>query len=182
MRSYVIKPNELEAIALFSSDEETRYYLNGVCIESGGPKLALIATDGHRLGTLHADLKTPPDDSFILGSNEIRKALALYKTSAREYKTVKHLLRIKIEKEADALKISVVLIAAVDDVKNSKELATFTGKCIDGVFPDWRRCYVPAPDSGGDYEWSPDSFTQCTGCDAHGPLSMFTTERRKVLA
>lgn len=29
-------------------------------------------------------------------------------------------------------------------------------------------------DCGGDYEWSPDAFTQCDACDFGGPMSAFT--------
>ncbi len=76
MTTYTIKANELEAISLASSTEQTRYYLCGVCIESyQDGTIGLISTDGHRLASLRAKLTEQPKESFILSSDDIKIVL-----------------------------------------------------------------------------------------------------------
>lgn len=127
MKTHTIKPNELEAIALAASTEETRYYLNGVYITGG----AMVATDGHRLAGLRLD-KTGDKDGFILGSADIKKALQLAKLTKKEAgKHVEELVAIVIE--GNTIKIMLGEI----------EKAAFGFKPIDGRFPDYRRV-IPA--------------------------------------
>jgi DNA polymerase III sliding clamp (beta) subunit (PCNA family) len=49
-----IQQNTLKAIALFASDDQTRYSLNGVHIDARKDAATLIATDGRMLALIHA--------------------------------------------------------------------------------------------------------------------------------
>jgi DNA polymerase-3 subunit beta len=48
----LINLRALKAVAHFASTEETRYYLNGVCLEVADDHLIMVATDGHVLGAV----------------------------------------------------------------------------------------------------------------------------------
>lgn len=127
----LIKANELQAVALAASTETMRYYLKGVCFEDNG---GMIATDGHRMHTIRAQVKAEVKDSFILGNDDIKKVLALYKPIEKEHKPIREKLRICIEHDKGALKISIVMAEG-----DSVSLGGFDGKAVDGNFPDWRR-------------------------------------------
>ena len=43
------------------AQQDVRYYLNGLLIESEGNKLRAVATDGHRLAISDTDLTDPRD-------------------------------------------------------------------------------------------------------------------------
>ena len=92
-------------VAFAMSSEETRYYLNGIYLE---PKAA-TATDGHRLGTMGADL---PDFTPVIVP---RKLVSLVPKGSVKVSVS----RQKIRLETDAL--------------------TLTSKLIDGTYPDYRR-------------------------------------------
>lgn len=125
------------------SDEETRYYLNGIYLHTaeaeagadaegraepaageegeGGRVLRLVATDGHRLA--QRDLAAPAGAEGAPGVIVPRKAIAEAKRLA-----------------ATAEKGAVVEIA-VSETKIRFRLgeAALTSKLIDGVYPDYRR-------------------------------------------
>src|SRR4029453_11445508 len=54
MLKAIIPATDFLFVSRFSSNEETRYYLNGVFVQLGSRDKAvrLVATDGHRLGVL----------------------------------------------------------------------------------------------------------------------------------
>lgn len=105
------------------STEETRYYLNGVYMHvadgDGGQMLRCVATDGHRLARIDADL--PEGAEGMPGVIVPRK-------------TVNELRKLL---EDDEAKIAV----SVSDTKirfATPEI-TLTSKVIDGTFPDYTR-------------------------------------------
>lgn len=104
------------------STEETRYYLNGVYLhvaDEDGPKLRAVATDGHRLARIDADLPEGAEDAP--GVIVPRK-------------TVNELRKLLDDDEAEiAVSVSETKIrfAAGDLV--------LTSKVIDGAFPDYSR-------------------------------------------
>ncbi|RED18461.1 DNA polymerase III subunit beta [Pontivivens insulae] len=105
------------------STEETRYYLNGIYLHSatasGGQMLRAVATDGHRLACIDADL---PD-----GADSIPGVIV-------PRKTVTELLKLLSDDDADiAVSVSETKIRfATPDI-------TLTSKVIDGSFPDYTR-------------------------------------------
>lgn len=108
----------------FISNEETRYYLNGVCLqfEDEGDTIRATATDGHRMGSRTAGLPA----RFKLAKDEAIPTFII---------------------PADAVKFLSKHIAALEvRVRITDALASFvaggmvfTTKLIEGPFPDWRR-------------------------------------------
>jgi DNA polymerase III subunit beta len=105
------------------STEETRYYLNGVYLHvaegEAGRSLRAVATDGHRLARIDADLPSGADG--MPGVIVPRK-------------TVNELRKLLDDDEA-------VIQVAVSDTKIRFETPslTITSKVIDGTFPDYTR-------------------------------------------
>lgn len=105
------------------STEETRYYLNGVFMHvsdsDGGKVLRCVATDGHRLARIDADL--PENASDMPGVIVPRK-------------TVGELRKLLEDDDAQiAVSVSETKIRfATPDI-------TLTSKVIDGTFPDYTR-------------------------------------------
>jgi DNA polymerase III subunit beta len=105
------------------STEETRYYLNGVYLhvadEAGKPVLRAVATDGHRLARIDADL--PPGAEDAPGVIVPRK-------------TVGELRRL-LEDDEQEIAISV----SETKIRFSVDGLVLTSKVIDGAFPDYTR-------------------------------------------
>lgn len=171
MTTYTINPNELEAVALAASTEQTRYYLNGVFIERyADGTIALIATDGHRMASVRAKLTKQPAESFILGSADIKKALQLVKSAKKEFSRVVHnFIKVVIDVDGLDLLISVVLMdKELSETINT--VGTFNTKAIDGTFPDYRRI-VPSKDGEGAYHIS----FNCAYMNAFGSMVKLLT-------
>jgi DNA polymerase-3 subunit beta len=105
------------------STEETRYYLNGVYMHvaagEGGQKLRCVATDGHRLARIDADL--PSGAAGMPGVIVPRK-------------TVNELKKL-LENDEAIIAVSV----SETKVRFATPEITLTSKVIDGTFPDYTR-------------------------------------------
>lgn len=105
------------------SNEETRYYLNGVFMHlaqgEDGPVLRCVATDGHRLARIDAPL--PKGAEAMPGVIVPRKTVA----------ELKKLL------EDDSAEIAVSV--SETKVRFATARITLTSKVIDGTFPDYSR-------------------------------------------
>jgi DNA polymerase III subunit beta len=105
------------------STEETRYYLNGVYMHvatgEGGQKLRCVATDGHRLARIDADL--PSGAAGMPGVIVPRK-------------TVNELKKL-LENDDAIIAVSV----SETKVRFATPEITLTSKVIDGTFPDYTR-------------------------------------------
>ena len=111
------------------SKEETRYYLNGVCLEVVDGLLVAVATDGHRLATREHRLVNPPTNQ---GSAIVpRKAVAV----ALGYSGLGE-ATLSLHRSADGERVAFAEVVA-DGMR-------LRCKLIDGTFPDWRRV-VPQP-------------------------------------
>ncbi|MEL7346722.1 MAG: DNA polymerase III subunit beta, partial [Pseudomonadota bacterium] len=105
------------------SVEETRYYLNGVYLhvadEAGAPHLRAVATDGHRLARIDADL--PEGAAGAPGVIVPRK-------------TVGELRKLLDDDEA-----TVQVSVSETKIRFSVGQLVLTSKVIDGSFPDYTR-------------------------------------------
>ena len=105
------------------STEETRYYLNGVYMHiaegDGGKKLRCVATDGHRLARIDADM---PDEAADMPGVIVPR------------KTVGELRKLL---DDDDMEIAVSV--SETKVRFATPLITLTSKVIDGTFPDYTR-------------------------------------------
>ncbi|MEM9429842.1 MAG: DNA polymerase III subunit beta, partial [Pseudomonadota bacterium] len=104
------------------STEETRYYLNGVYMHVGagadGPTLRCVATDGHRLARIEAELPSGAD--ALPGVIVPRK-------------TVLELARLL---EGDT---PIAVSVSETKIRFATPEVTLTSKVIDGSFPDYAR-------------------------------------------
>jgi DNA polymerase-3 subunit beta len=105
------------------STEETRYYLNGVYMHvadgDGGQVLRCVATDGHRLARIDADL---PE-----GSESMPGVIVPRKTVGE--------LRKLLDDDDTIIAVSV----SETKVRFATPDITLTSKVIDGTFPDYSR-------------------------------------------
>ncbi|MGV6839392.1 MAG: DNA polymerase III subunit beta [Planktomarina sp.] len=109
------------------STEETRYYLNGVYMHvaegDGGRVLRCVATDGHRLARIDADLPSGAED--MPGVIVPRK-------------TVNELGKLLSDDDAQ-----IAVSVSETKVRFATADVTLTSKVIDGTFPDYMRV-IPA--------------------------------------
>ena len=105
------------------STEETRYYLNGVYMHAAtaasGPVLRCVATDGHRLAQIDAEL---PEDARELPGVIVPR------------KTVGELRKLLDDDEAE-----IAVSVSETKVRFATPEITLTSKVIDGTFPDYTR-------------------------------------------
>jgi DNA polymerase-3 subunit beta len=86
MSTINIYRNKLKAASRFMANQDTRYYLNGVLIESNELQSRIVATDGHTLFAGYDDAKNDNVGSFagIMPSDTVKAILAWkapYKTA-----------------------------------------------------------------------------------------------------
>lgn len=105
------------------STEETRYYLNGVYMHAAtgpdGPVLRCVATDGHRLARIDAEL--PEGADGLPGVIVPRK-------------TVGELRKLLDDDEA-----KIAVSVSETKVRFATPEVSLTSKVIDGTFPDYAR-------------------------------------------
>lgn len=105
------------------SNEETRYYLNGVYMHvtstEDGPTLRCVATDGHRLARIDAPLPQ--------GAAEMPGVIV-------PRKTVTELRKLLDDDEAE-----IAVSVSETKVRFATPTLTLTSKVIDGTFPDYSR-------------------------------------------
>ena len=109
------------------STEETRYYLNGVYMHvsdlDGKQVLRCVATDGHRLARIDADL---PEGAGAMPGVIVPR------------KTVGELRKLLDDDEAE-----IAVSVSETKVRFATPGITLTSKVIDGTFPDYTRV-IPA--------------------------------------
>jgi DNA polymerase-3 subunit beta len=105
------------------STEETRYYLNGVYMHAAdganGATLRCVATDGHRLARIDADL---PDGADTLPGVIVPR------------KTVGELGKLLSDDD-----MTIAVSVSETKVRFATPHITLTSKVIDGTFPDYTR-------------------------------------------
>lgn len=114
------------------SNEETRYYLNGIYFHAidvaGALKLRAVATDGHRLA--RAEMDAPNGCENMAGVIIPRK-------------TVGELLKL-----LDNPEVAVTVEASDAKIRFTIGGVVLTSKVIDGTFPDYQRVIPQGNDKG----------------------------------
>lgn len=130
-----------------ASKEQTRFYLNGVCLQPGlQGGVILVSTDGHRLTCLwDNEGEMTGAESVIFpargDSDMILKACKSGKNEAR---------RLVIDGDEYRPTVSVCHGHESDDRGlKLREIISASVQMIDGSFPDWRRVVPHMPHAGG---------------------------------
>jgi len=132
-----VNARAMKAAAMCASDQETRYYLKGVFIETSAAGVTLTATDGHRLVAMtHAPATDAPHDA----------------TAPAVIVPLHMIDRLKIGKRApDYLRLTIDATATPAKLTLSFDGLSITGEAVDGTYPAARRVAVAAfnsPDAG----------------------------------
>lgn len=129
-------------MAAFVSTEQTRYYLNGVCIET--PSGVAVATDGHMLAARRVDpaefLAADAAGDWIV---PVVPAVARAKAPAGFLRKLPLWLVIdRPDNERFAVTLHVVAaVTAADaaELPRAGIVAMAAAELVDGSFPEWRR-------------------------------------------
>lgn len=135
------KAEYINYLTCFASREETRYYLQGICVERHPEKgILLIATDGHRLGVIHDEngvLEGPNniivhvDDKFIKASDRAVKSKKTIPCGFYYYNAASMFILGCHCHTAESLKDLNAVASITQEV--------IVDKLIDGTFPAWRQ-------------------------------------------
>lgn len=124
----------LAAVSLFAAKkDETRYYLNGVCIEIDARGVTYIGTDGHRMMAYRDDLLDDDDDNRLVGTFII---------------PIAHCKAHKVAKDDDGRAKVFHHHGDEGRLTIAYNFVDLTFLPIDGVYPHWRRVVPQKPASG----------------------------------
>lgn len=131
-----IRRSTLRAILKFAPSADIRYYLNGVLIEVSESRLFAVATTGTVLAAIREDdCEGCAPAQFIIPHHMLAKLKA---------SKLNPLVAVTYDDESHAI--------TIDDTINGQ---TFTGRAIDGKFPDWRRV-MPTSATGEAADFNPE--------------------------
>ncbi|KKC98407.1 MULTISPECIES: DNA polymerase III subunit beta [Photobacterium] len=108
----------IESTQFSMANQDVRYYLNGMLMETDGQQLRSVATDGHRMAVCTVET----------GSDMPGKQIILPR------KGVMELMRLLDSPDAE-----VVLQIGQSNLRAVVNNFIFTSKLVDGRFPDYRR-------------------------------------------
>ena len=155
-----VNPLYLAAIACFAAKNDTRYYLNGICITPHHEKgVLLVATDGTLIGAMHDPDGWVAEEIIVSTPNAaILKACKARGTKAKTQKLDRRPSSATPGKPGAALAwigADRILISAIAEIEPEPEafgryvLAQDASKLIDGKFPNWRQAMQVKP---GEYD------------------------------
>lgn len=108
----------IDATQFSMANQDVRYYLNGLLLETEGNVLRAIATDGHRLALSHRTIDAQlPEKQVIVPRKGVMEMARLL--------------------EADDLYIAIAI--GDNAIRATTSTTVFTSKLVDGRFPDYRR-------------------------------------------
>ena len=109
----------LHQVAFSMAVQDIRHYLNGLLLQIDGKKLAIVATDGHRLAYTETTLEQElPKQDIILPR-----------------KTVLELLRLLSDQEGAMMELAI----ASNQARFRLGSLEFVSKLVEGKFPDYNR-------------------------------------------
>lgn len=108
----------IDATQFSMANQDVRYYLNGLLLETEGNVLRAIATDGHRLALSHREIAASlPENQVIVPRKGVMELARLLDSEDQD-------IHIAIGENA---------------IRATTASAVFTSKLVDGRFPDYRR-------------------------------------------
>ncbi len=108
----------IDATQFSMANQDVRYYLNGLLIETEGSVVRAVATDGHRLALSHRALEVNlPEKQVIVPRKGVTELSRLLDSEDQD-------IHIAIGENA---------------IRATTASAVFTSKLVDGRFPDYRR-------------------------------------------
>ncbi|MEL4390848.1 DNA polymerase III subunit beta [Shewanella xiamenensis] len=108
----------IDATQFSMANQDVRYYLNGLLLETEGNVLRAIATDGHRLALSHRTIDAQlPEKQVIVPRKGVMEMARLL--------------------EVDDLDIAIAI--GDNAIRATTSTTVFTSKLVDGRFPDYRR-------------------------------------------
>ncbi|MGL4475640.1 MAG: DNA polymerase III subunit beta [Shewanella sp.] len=108
----------IDATQFSMANQDVRYYLNGLLLETEGNMLRAIATDGHRLALSHRTTEANLPERQVIVPR----------------KGVMELARLMDGDDQD-----ITLAIGENAIRATTANAVFTSKLVDGRFPDYRR-------------------------------------------
>lgn len=134
------KLKELLDFSAFSmAQQDVRYYLNGVFLSLRSDEIRMVATDGHRLATIH--LPMPANLPHPVGVIIPRKAVV-------------EMQRLFSEGEEE-----IGLVVGKNHLRTITPQTSFITKLIEGKFPDYQRV-LPASDGAKTLEITREPLRQ----------------------
>lgn len=109
----------IESTHFSMANQDVRYYLNGMSIETEGQEIRSVATDGHRLAICKIS-----DESLALPSRQVivpRKGI------------------LEIIRLLDPVEEEIQVYLGSNHIRIIDNEYSFTSKLVDGRFPDYRR-------------------------------------------
>lgn len=108
----------IDATQFSMANQDVRYYLNGLLLETEGNVLRAVATDGHRLALSHRTLADSlPEKQVIVPRKGVLELQRLF--------------------EGEDLDVTIAI--GDNAIRAITQSAVFTSKLVDGRFPDYRR-------------------------------------------
>ncbi|MCL1095587.1 DNA polymerase III subunit beta [Shewanella kaireitica] len=108
----------IDATQFSMANQDVRYYLNGLLLETEGNVLRAIATDGHRLALSHRMIEASlPEKQVIVPRKGVLELMRSF--------------------EGDDLDVTIAI--GDNAIRATTATAVFTSKLVDGRFPDYRR-------------------------------------------
>ena len=140
--------NKLKAASRFMANQDIRYYLNGLLIESNPVQSRIVATDGHTLFASRDDAKGDNEGSFV---------------GIMPADTVKTILSWKAPHTS--ANDAPVVLTTCDDLAGEHRAEWCGNVCvfrlIDGKFPDYARV-VPTDVNGAPAFYQPEYLVRCS--------------------
>ncbi|GLP97674.1 DNA polymerase III subunit beta [Paraferrimonas sedimenticola] len=124
----------IDATQFSMANQDVRYYLNGLLLETEGNTLRAVATDGHRLALSYRLIEASlPEKQVIVPRKGVIELSRLFESE-------------------DA---SIHIAIGENSIRAVTEQATLTSKLVDGRFPDYRRVLPKGGDKVvvADREW-----------------------------
>lgn len=118
--------DQLDRTSFSMAQQDVRYYLNGMLLESDGKRLRTVATDGHRLAYCESELDADAGElsQVIVPRKGVLELQRLLGGSSEE---------------------PVELTVGSNHIRAQVGLIRFTSKLIDGRFPEYGRVIPPNP-------------------------------------
>ena len=108
----------IDATQFSMANQDVRYYLNGLLLETDGSVLRAVATDGHRLALSHQNIEAQLPQKQVIVPR----------------KGVMEMMRLMDDEDQD---VSVVI--GENAIRITTGSSVFTSKLVDGRFPEYDR-------------------------------------------